>query len=182
VKLRLVGLFTLVGGAVLVLPALPAGAGGGCHREAAESAVTTGATTVVMEQICFTPGVLEVERGTAIRFVNRDPVPHAVAGTGWGAYENLVTGAEFEHTFEAPGIYAYSCYLHPSMNGAVVVTEADGARPVAITPTASTVTGGGDGTSGFDEAAVGLGAAGGAVVAGGAARLRRRGARLSSRP
>jgi hypothetical protein len=41
-----------------------------------------------------------------------------------------------EHRFEQPGTFGYSCYLHPGMNGAIVVGQAAVRPATAATPAA----------------------------------------------
>ena len=106
----------------VVMPLTPAGAGGGCHSHQAQSAQPVAGTEVRMERMCFTPAVLRVDPGATVRFSNEDPVVHVALGTGWGSTE-IPPGGSFEHRFPQAGTYAYSCYLHPGMNGAVVVGD-----------------------------------------------------------
>jgi plastocyanin len=115
-----------VAGVAVVTPASPARAGGGCHAPA-----TSGyAATVDLKGACFTPTILRVEPGATVRFVNRDPMAHIVLGTNWGRYVELAEGDSVTERFETAGIYPYSCPLHPSMNGVVVVGDAGTAVPV----------------------------------------------------
>lgn len=142
------------------LPATPAAAGGGCHSAGPEAAQPMTGTTVEMVGNCFLPGVLTVDPGTAVRFANTDEIAHVVIGTGWGSGETVAPGKGVEHRFERPGTFAYSCYLHPGMNGAIVVGQA--AAPATVpTPAAlasSTSSGG------SDFGLVALGGLGGAVL------------------
>src|SRR5688500_4968941 len=101
------------------MPLTPAGAGGGCHPEEAQPAQPVAGTEVRMERSCFVPGVLRVDPGATVRFTNRDSVVHVALGTGWGSGPEIPPGGSFEHRFPLAGTYAYSCYLHPGMNGAV---------------------------------------------------------------
>ena len=105
--------------AALPLTAVPAQAGGGCHGEATEG---TG-TTVVLAQRCFGPTILRVAPGTRVTWVNEDFDLHNVTGFGyeWGTDGDLRQGGRFATTFQSKGVYPYTCYLHPGMNGAVVV-------------------------------------------------------------
>ncbi len=120
------------------LPAAPASAGGGCHsgdRPGAAQPVV--GTEVSMTMMCFEPRVLAVPPGTTVRFTNQDDVVHVVLGTGWGSGDQIATGQSVEHRFQESGVYPYSCYLHPGMNGAVVVGDAaavPAAAPAAQSP------------------------------------------------
>ena len=107
----------------LVLPAVPALAGGGCH-----AGVTTGSgTTVEMIDACFTPTTLRIDPGESVMFVNTDPMIHNVTANLWGHFDDLNEGDTFRATFDDPGIYPYACSYHPGMSGAIVVGDGTGA-------------------------------------------------------
>jgi plastocyanin len=110
----------------------PVSAGGGCHGEDA-TAHTEGDATVVRMGICsFSPTVVHVPVGTAVRFLNTAEVNHLVVGEAqsWGTQTELVPGKELQRTFGAKGVFPYSCPLHPGMVGAVVVGGADAGAAV----------------------------------------------------
>jgi hypothetical protein len=69
-----------------------------------------------------------------VRISNQDSVVHVALGTGWGSGEEILPGGTVEHRFPQSGIYAYSCHLHPGMNGAIVVGGGDAATPDAASP------------------------------------------------
>lgn len=103
--------------AVLVLPALPAGAGGGCH-----SGVSRGTgDTVEIVDACFTPTTLSIQPGDSVTWVNTDSFVHNVGGNLWGHFDDLNGGQSFTAKFDQPGIYPYACNYHPGMTGAIVV-------------------------------------------------------------
>lgn len=105
--------------AVLVVPALPAAAGGGCH-----GGVTQGrGDTVEIVDACFTPTALSVQPGDSVTWVNTDPFVHNVGGNLWGHFDDLNAGDTFTATFDQPGIYPYACNYHPGMTGAIVVGD-----------------------------------------------------------
>jgi plastocyanin len=103
--------------------AVPASAGGSCHRGPTQGQ----GDTVAMVGSCFTPNVLRVEPGAAVTFVNRDFFPHNLSASGWGHYEELREGETFRVTFDEPGVYPFACTYHPAMTGAVVVGNGVGA-------------------------------------------------------
>lgn len=150
-------------------PAAPAAAGGGCHTAGPQSAHPMAGTAVEMVGNCFLPGVLTVAPGTTVRFTNHDEIAHVVLGTGWGSGDTVAPGKAVEHRFAQPGTFAYSCYLHPGMNGAIVVgeaaaTPAPGPAPAALASSSTD-------SGGIDLGFLALGGLGGAVV--GAAATRR---------
>ena len=129
-------ILTLVSLAVLALIAIAAPtlvlAGGGCHAGADGSTYMEGdGTTVIRMDTCsFAPTVSRVAPGTTVRFLNTANIQHQVVGRSatWGSVL-LDPGKEHSETFQAAGIYPYTCPLHPGMVGAIVV--GDGAMPPA---------------------------------------------------
>jgi plastocyanin len=104
--------------------AWPASAGGGCHRET----LTEGeGFTVAMSKACFDPGVLRVDPGTEVTFVNEDPIIHNVSATGWGYFGEMRADDSFRATFDEEGVYPFACTYHPGMTGAIVVGDGVGA-------------------------------------------------------
>lgn len=102
---------------LLIVPAAPAGAGGGCH-----GGVTQGeGDTVDLVDACFTPTTLRIRSGEAVTFVNTDPFVHNVGGNLWGHFDDLDPGDAFTASFDQPGIYPYACTYHPGMTGVIVV-------------------------------------------------------------
>ena len=108
---------------LLVLPAVPAAAGGGCH-----DGVTTGSGTKVdLLGACFTPTTLRIEPGETVTFTNQDPMVHNVTANAWGHFDDLNPGEAFRATFDDAGVYPYACTYHPGMTGAIVVGNGTGA-------------------------------------------------------
>jgi plastocyanin len=105
--------------ATLIVPAIPAAAGGGCH-----AGVTQGkGDTVELVDACFTPTTLQIQPGDVVTFVNEDPFVHNVGGNLWGHFDDLNPGDTFTATFDEQGIYPYACSYHPGMTGAIVVGD-----------------------------------------------------------
>lgn len=81
-------------------------------------------TVVATPSLAFTPPTLDVNAGQAVTFdfqsvahnVFFDPqagVPSDIAGNN--------ANTSVQRTFTTPGTYHYSCHIHPSMHGTVVV-------------------------------------------------------------
>ncbi|MEW6474026.1 MAG: cupredoxin domain-containing protein [Actinomycetota bacterium] len=113
------------------MPFAPAEAGGGCHADP-NSAETMAGTEVEMQRNCFRPAVLAVEEGATVRFTNHDQINHVVVGTQWAVPGEITPGGSAEHRFLRRGTYPYACYLHPGMNGVVLVGDPAPAAPAQL--------------------------------------------------
>lgn len=95
----------------------------GSPQPATSSTAPPGSTpTVTLQDDSFTPEQLTVEPGTTVvwRFEDGSRA-HNIVAEGF-ASETKADGT-FEHTFQQPGTYGYSCTLHAGMDGTVVVRE-----------------------------------------------------------
>jgi plastocyanin len=119
---------------VLIVPAVPAAAGGGgCHTGATQG---TG-DTVELVDACPTPTILTIDPGGTVSFVNEDPFAHNVIGSAWGHPEDLNQGDGFTATFDEPGVYPWACWYHPGMTGAIVVGDGTGVGNGAVVDVSS---------------------------------------------
>lgn len=69
----------------------------------------------------FNPSNLTVSIGETVKWINDDSVAHTVTSDGNFRSGELKTGDSYEFRFATPGIYDYSCSIHPSMKGTVLV-------------------------------------------------------------
>ena len=75
----------------------------------------------------FSHSTLEVQAGEAVTWLNADGVPHTVtSGTGGvdaGLFDSsdFGPGQTFTYRFEEAGHFAYTCTIHPQMNGLIIV-------------------------------------------------------------
>jgi len=70
----------------------------------------------------YLPPTITVPAGTTVRWTNRDEETHTVTSdTGLFGSAGLDLGEEYAHTFAKPGVYPYTCDLHPFMRGTIVV-------------------------------------------------------------
>jgi plastocyanin len=122
-KLQAVVLVGVLAGGLLMV-AGPASAGGGsCHDP---KPVSGSGVAVDAKDSCFFPTILYVKEGATVTWTNRDAVPHSVTGLAaeWGSgQKTLQQGDSVSVEFSDPGVFPYSCILHPGMVGAVVVGE-----------------------------------------------------------
>lgn len=96
------------------------GYGGGTETTGGGTGTTSG-TTVTERGFAFEPATLTVKVGDTVSFVNEDSAPHEVK---FDSGEQLATqsqGDKVTWTAEKPGTYPYSCSIHPSMRGEIIV-------------------------------------------------------------
>jgi plastocyanin len=81
-----------------------------------------GANEVFIQGMAFSPATITVTAGTTITWTNKDAVTHNVTSNpvlfSSGAMGN---GATYSYTFADKGTFSYTCTIHPSMKGTVVV-------------------------------------------------------------
>lgn len=77
---------------------------------------------IKIDNFSFTPTTISVASGTTVTWINRDDIPHKVAGTNDEFKSKVLdTDEKFSYTFSKTGTYSYFCSLHPKMTGQIVV-------------------------------------------------------------
>ena len=90
---------------------------------AASPAATQSSVLIVYRS--YQPAQLTVVAGQTVTWRNSGLGPHTVtADAGQFNSGTLQAGATFSYTFSTPGTFAYSCTIHPTMHGRVVVLAA----------------------------------------------------------
>ncbi len=86
----------------------------------------------------FQPGTVTIDLGGSVTWVNLDDDDHTATGAGFDT-GILPPGALETVTFEEPGVFPYSCQIHPVMVGRVEVRDENGVVPIpaAASPAAS---------------------------------------------
>ena len=80
-----------------------------------------------IEDRCYIPSVITVERGKQVTWVNEDSAFHSVTSGFYDAQTDLFDSGHMDPyetyslTFDEPGTYDYYCTLHPWMEGQVIV-------------------------------------------------------------
>ena len=99
---------------------LMGGGGGGNGTE--DGAVQT--STVDMRNTAYQPNEIEVAVSTTVTWINQDSFGHTVTSES-GKFDsgNIGSGEEYSYTFNDAGTFDYSCTIHPSMQGTVVVVK-----------------------------------------------------------
>ena len=102
---------------------------GGCGNQASKQTPPpqipnqpeqTSGSTVTIKNFSFSPGTLTVKVGTTVAWVNEDSAAHTIKSDTFSSGE-LSNGQKFEFRFEKAGSFDYSCGIHPSMKGKIIV-------------------------------------------------------------
>ena len=84
-----------------------------------------GPGAVAIRNHAYDPATITVRQGETVRWTNYDAVTHTVTCSALPAFDlRVAPGATVSWTFDAPSGdagYAYSCSIHPQMQGRVVV-------------------------------------------------------------
>ncbi|VVB73284.1 Plastocyanin [uncultured archaeon] len=82
--------------------------------------ITPAAMVVSIRDFEFNPATLTAKAGITVRWMNDDAVAHSIK-SGFANSPVIPPGKSFEFTFSQPGTYNYSCGIHASMKGTVIV-------------------------------------------------------------
>lgn len=95
------------------------GTGGNGYNTGAS---TPGANEVFIQGMAFSPSSITVKAGTTITWTNKDAATHNVTSNpALFSSGSMGTGATYSYTFADMGTFSYTCTIHPSMKGTVVV-------------------------------------------------------------
>lgn len=76
--------------------------------------------TVNIQNFSFIPATLTVKKGATVTWTNNDSAPHQIKSTTFNSSQ-MSNGQNFSFTFNAAGTFDYSCAIHPSMLGKIIV-------------------------------------------------------------
>jgi plastocyanin len=81
---------------------------------------TVSGNTVSIESFAFNPKSLTVPVGTTVTWTNNDSANHRINSSSFNS-PDLPKGSSFSYTFQTAGTFDYTCGVHPSMQGKVIV-------------------------------------------------------------
>ncbi len=87
---------------------------------ATPSVQQTAGNAITIKNFAFNPGTLTVKAGTTVVWTNQDSVQHQIKADTFNS-QRLNQGDSYQFTFSQKGTYSYSCAIHPSMTGTVIV-------------------------------------------------------------
>jgi len=81
---------------------------------------TTGSAMISIQNFAFNPATLTVKKGATVTWTNNDSASHQIKSATFNS-SALSQGQRFSFTFNATGTFDYSCAIHPSMLGKIIV-------------------------------------------------------------
>lgn len=76
--------------------------------------------TINIQNFAFNPASVTISKGTTITWTNNDSAPHQIKSATFNSSQ-LSKGQTFSFTFNDAGTFDYSCAIHPSMLGKIIV-------------------------------------------------------------
>lgn len=86
------------------------------------------AATVTIQNSAFTPGVMTINLGDSVKWINQDGLPHSATQTDNLWSHDINPGQSFNQEFTTPGTFTYHCRFHPFMTGTIKVRNAEQSR------------------------------------------------------
>ncbi len=83
----------------------------------------SGKTVISIKDFVFEPAELTIKAGDSVTWVNNSPSIHNVMANNVFSSGDLKSGESFSYKFDKTGVYDYICFIHPAMNGKIIVTQ-----------------------------------------------------------
>jgi plastocyanin len=95
----------------------------GAHKHPTAKAQKHPTRTVLIQNFSFKPAHITIERGTRVRWINKDSTAHTATANNGRSFDSgrLGPGQRYSHTFKSAGKKSYHCEIHPDMRASVVV-------------------------------------------------------------
>jgi plastocyanin len=118
---RIILLMTVA--ALVVVGTLFAVSVAGAHKHPTAKAQKHPTRTVSIQNFRFKPANITIERGTNVRWINRDTTAHTATANRKDSFDSgrLRPGKRYTHTFKSAGKKPYHCEIHPDMKGTITV-------------------------------------------------------------
>jgi len=75
---------------------------------------------IVIKNFAFNPATLTIKKGITVIWTNEDDVPHKIKSDTFNSVI-INKGESFQFKFDNPGTYDYTCAIHPTMKGEIIV-------------------------------------------------------------
>jgi plastocyanin len=88
--------------------------------ETPQPAVGGKVVDVSIQNSAYNPASVQISTGDTVKWTNMDSTTHTVTGSTFES-GNINKGQSYQFQFTEPGTYSYTCSIHPTMKGTVIV-------------------------------------------------------------
>jgi len=122
--------------AILAFALILSACGGEKTNDDVEPVTSATDTEISIEYMTFNPHTIVVATGTTVTWINNDDTTHSLTSPdGWFGSDNRKPGEKFSYQFDKPGTFKYSCGIHTSMEGVIIVQPGGSVAPVMFPDT-----------------------------------------------
>lgn len=75
---------------------------------------------ISIQNSAYNPASVQISTGDTVKWTNMDSTAHTVIGSIFKS-GNINKGQSYQFQFTKPGTYSYTCSIHPTMKGTVIV-------------------------------------------------------------
>ncbi|MFA6383207.1 MAG: cupredoxin family copper-binding protein [Parcubacteria group bacterium] len=118
--MKKIAVITLVVAGAIVLGGCSLYGGTSSNTATSTPAPTQGTNMVNIQNFAFNLGTLTIKKGETVTWTNNDSVLHQIKSATFNSSQ-LSKGQTFSFTFDDAGTFDYSCAIHPSMMGKIIV-------------------------------------------------------------
>ena len=77
-------------------------------------------SNISIQNLAFNPQTLTIKAGTEVMWTNNDSVTHSIKSSTINSVP-LNAGDTIKYTFKTAGTFNYTCGIHPSMTGTIII-------------------------------------------------------------
>lgn len=89
-------------------------------EQPAQTQNPAGSNIISIQNFAFNPAALTVKVGDTVTWTNNDSVLHQIKSDTFNSNQ-LSKGQSYSFTFQTAGTFDYSCAIHPTMKGQIIV-------------------------------------------------------------
>jgi plastocyanin len=84
----------------------------------------TGTVDIAIQGFAFDPPSVTIKVGMTVVWTNKDSATHTVtSASGLWDSGGIAQGQSFTRVFDTAGTFPYTCSVHPTMKGTIIVTS-----------------------------------------------------------
>jgi plastocyanin len=111
---------------------------------AGQQGASAASASVSISNLAYSPATININVGDTVTWTNNEAsnIPHTVTSDSGSELGSPLfgPGLTYSHTFSTAGTFAYTCTVHPTMHGTVVVAAAASGATTTAAPTTAAAT------------------------------------------